>query len=205
MAASATPYGARAIGTLSASGSFSGKVQHIKIVDAYAVNIFYGDFVKLVSTGTIQKDAGTTTLTSVGIFVGCSYTPNSTGQKTFGQMWIASTDCSTADDIVAYVITDPDVVFQMQGDASCAQTTLGNNAAVVQTSGSTSLGRSKNALDASTAATTKTLPLRIIDFVNGPDSSVGDSYTDTIVTFNSLGATGASVTTTHQFRDPLGI
>ena len=205
MAASAAPYGARAIGTLSASGSFSGKVQHIKIVDANAVNIFYGDFVKLVSTGTIQKDAGTTTLTSVGIFVGCSYTPNSTGQKTFAQMWTASTNCSTADDIMAYVITDPDVVFQMQGDASCAQTTLGNNAAVVQTSGSTSLGRSKNALDASTAATTKTLPLRIIDFVVGPDSSVGDSYTDTIVTFNSLGATGASVTTTHQFRDPLGI
>ena len=205
MAASAAPYGARPIGTLSASGSFSGKVQHMKIVDQYAVNIFYGDFVKLASTGTIQKDTGTATLTSVGIFVGCSYTPNTTNQKTFAQMWTASTNCSTADDIMAYVITDPDVVFQMQGDDSCAQTTLGNNAAVVQTSGSTSLGRSKNALDASTAATTKTLPLRIIDFVNGPDSAVGDAYTDTIVIFNSLGASSAITATTHQFRDPLGI
>jgi hypothetical protein len=85
---------------------------------------------------------------------------------------------------VAYVVDDPNVLMRMQGDASLAQTTLGNNTAIVQTAGSTSIGRSKNAVDASTAATTNTLPLRIIDFVDGPTSSAGDSFTDVIVKFN---------------------
>ena len=74
--------------------------------------------------------------------------------------------------------------MQMQGDASLAQTALGNNVAVVQTAGSTTIGRSKNAVDSSTIATTNTLPLRIMEFVDGPDSSVGDSFTDVIVKFN---------------------
>jgi len=55
----------------------------------------------------------------------------------------------------------------------------------VQTAGSTSIGTSKNTVDISTTATTNTLPVRIIDFVDGPNSAVGDSYTDVIVKFNA--------------------
>ena len=181
MATSAAPTGAEPVGTLSASGSFTGKVRHIKIASGYGTAIFYGDFVKLVSSGTVEKDTGTTSLTPVGVFMGCSYTDPSTNQKTFNQQFPAST---AASDIMAYVLDDPNVLMRMQGDASLAQTTLGNNVAVVQTAGSTSIGRSKNAVDSSTAATTNTLPLRIIDFVDGPTSTVGDSFTDVIVKFN---------------------
>ncbi len=181
MATSAAPTGAEPVGTLSASGSFTGKVRHIKIASGYGTAIFYGDFVKLVSSGTVEKDTGTTSLTPVGVFMGCSYTDPSTNQKTFNQQFPAST---AASDIMAYVLDDPNVLMQMQGDATLAQTTLGNNVAVVQTAGSTSIGRSKNAVDSSTVATTNTLPLRIIDFVDGPTSTVGDSFTDVIVKFN---------------------
>ena len=181
MSATATPSGAEPIGTLSASGSFTGKVRHIKIASGYGTAIFYGDFVKLVSSGTVEKDTGTTSLTPVGVFMGCSYTDPSTNQKTFNQQFPAST---AASDIMAYVLDDPSVLMRMQGDATLAQTTLGNNVAVVQTAGSTSIGRSKNAVDSSTVATTNTLPLRIIDFVDGPTSTVGDSFTDVIVKFN---------------------
>ena len=73
---------------------------------------------------------------------------------------------------------------------------LGNNVGVVQTSGSTSIGRSKVAVDGSTAAaTTATLPLRVIDFVDGPFSSVGDTYTDVIVKYNAG----------HQYDNTTGI
>ena len=181
MATSAAPTGAEPVGTLSASGSFTGKVRHIKIASGYGTAIFYGDFVKLVSSGTVEKDTGTTSLTPVGVFMGCSYTDPSTNQKTFNQQFPAS---SAASDIMAYVLDDPSVLMRMQGDATLAQTTLGNNVAVVQTAGSTSIGRSKNAVDSSTVATTNTLPLRIIDFVDGPTSTVGDSFTDVIVKFN---------------------
>ena len=182
MATSATPMGAEPVGCLSAGGSFSGKVRHYKIANAYGTAIFYGDFVKLVSTGTVEKDTGTTTMTPIGVFVGVSYTDPNTNQKTFSQYFPAST---AADDISAYVMDDPNLLMQMQGDATLAQTTLGNNVAVVQTAGSTSIGRSKNAVDSSTAATTNTLPLRIVEFVDGPDSTVGDSFTDVIVKFNA--------------------
>ena len=193
MSATATPMGAEPVGGLSACGSFSGKVRHIKIASGYASNIFYGDFVKLVNTGTIEKDAGTATATPVGIFMGCFYTDPSTSQPTFNQMWPTGT---VADDAMAYVLDDPDAVFRMQGDGSLAQTTLGNNIAIIQTSGSTTIGRSKNAVDASTAATTNTLPLRILEFMDGPDSTVGDAYTDVLLTYN-FGM--------HQYRNATGI
>ena len=102
MATSATPYGARPIGTLSASGSYSGKVQHIKIASAYAVNIFYGDFVKWGDDNpntTIQKDTGTTSLTPIGIFLGCAYTDPTTGQFTPNQYFPASIAASKWDDL----------------------------------------------------------------------------------------------------------
>ncbi len=182
MAASAAPYGAKPIGTLSASGSFTGKVQHIKIASGYDTLISWGDFVKLVAAGTIEKDAGTTTATPVGVFMGCSYTDPTTSQPTYAQMWTADV---AASDAVAYVLTDPNVLFQMQGDGAITQAMLGSNFAIVVTAGSTTIGRSKNAVDQSTSATTNTLPLRIIDFVDGPDSAVGDAYTDVIMKFNA--------------------
>ena len=84
--------------------------------------------------------------------------------------------------------------MQMQCDGAADQDDLGKNCAIVQTAGSTSIGRSKNSVDISTVATTATLPVKIIAFVDGPDSAVGDAYTDVLVMFNAghqlLNATG---------------
>ncbi len=195
MATTATPMGAEPTDTLSASGSFTGKVRHIKIASGYGTGIFYGDFVKLVAAGTVEKAAVTTAVVAgtVGIFVGCSYTDPTTSQLTFNQQFPAST---AADDIMAYVVDDPKLVFKMQGDGSIAQTGLGNNVSAVNTAGSTSIGRSKNALDASTIATTNSLPLRIVDFVDGPNSAVGDAFTDCLVTYLPL---------SHAYETKLGV
>ena len=182
MATSATPNGAEPVGTCSSSGSFTGKVVHIKIASAYDTAIFYGDFVKLVTAGTIEKDTGTSSLTSIGIFLGCKYTDSSTSQLTFNQTFPAD---MAASDTAAYVLIDPDALFRMQGDATIAQTGLGANFSVIQTAGSTTIGRSKNACDASTVATTNTFPIRLVDFVDGPKSTVGDTYTDGIFRFNA--------------------
>jgi hypothetical protein len=181
MSATATPMGAEPVGTLSASGSYTGKVRHYKIASNDSTAIFYGDFVKMTSAGVVTLDNGTTSLTPIGVFMGCSYTDPNTNQLTFSQFYPAST---VASDIDAYVLNDPFVEMRMQGDATLAQTALGNNAAVVQTAGSTSIGRSRNAFDSSTIATTNTLPVKLIEFVEGPDSAVGDAYTDVIVMFN---------------------
>ena len=195
MATSATPNGAEPVNTLSASGSYNGKVRHIKIASGYGTAIFYGDFVKLVAAGTLEKAAVTTAVVAgtVGIFVGCSYTDPSTSQLTFNQQFPAST---AASDIMAYVVDDPKLVFKMQGDEAIAQTGLGNNISAVSTAGSTSIGRSKNALDGGSIATTNTLPLRVLEFVEGPNSTVGDAYTDCLVTYLPL---------SHAYETKLGV
>ncbi len=195
MATSATPNGAEPVNTLSASGSYTGKVRHIKIASGYSTAIFYGDFVKLVAAGTLEKAAVTTSVVAgtVGIFVGCSYTDPSTSQMTFNQQFPAST---AASDIMAYVVDDPKLVFKMQADEAIAQTGLGNNVSAVSTAGSTSIGRSKNALDGGSIATTNTLPLRVLEFVEGPNSTVGDAFTDCLVTYLPL---------SHAYETKLGV
>jgi len=195
MATTATPMGAEPTDTLSASGSFTGKVRHIKIASAYDTAIFYGDFVKLVAAGTVEKAAVTTAVVAgtVGIFVGCTYTDPNSSQMTFNQQWPADT---TASDAYAYVVDDPKLLFRMQGDEAIAQTGLGNNVSAVSTAGSTSIGRSKNALDGGSIATTNSLPLRIVEFVDGPTSAVGDTYTDCIVTYLPL---------SHAYETKLGV
>jgi hypothetical protein len=165
------------------------------IATTYNTAIFTGDFVKLVNTGTVEKSDITTAIVAgtCGIFMGCAYTDPTTGQFTHSAQWPAS---NAATDAVAYVADDPDLLFQMQGDGAMTQTDLGNNAAAISTAGSTAIGRSKNAVDADSAATTNTLPLRVIDFVDGPDSAVGDAYTDVIMTY---------APTSHAYRTLLGV
>ena len=183
MASSATPFGARPVSSL-VSCAYNAKITHYKIKNAYGTDIFYGDFVKWADDNpntTIQKDTGTTACTPIGGFFGCAYTDPSKGQFTPNQYYPAST---AADDIVAYVASDPFIVMQMQSDETLNQDDLGKNVAVVQTAGSTAIGTSRNAIDGSTAATTNTLPLKIIDFVDGPDSAIDDSFTDVLVMFN---------------------
>ena len=201
MAASATPTGATCIGSL-VSCAYNAKITHYKIKNAYGTSIFYGDFVKWGDDNpntTIQKDTGTTACTPIGVFLGCAYTDPTTNQFTPNQYFPAST---AADDIVAYVASDPFVILQMQCDGAADIDDLGKNCAVVQTAGSTDIGRSKNSVDISTVATTNTLPVKIIDFVDGPDSAVGDAYTDVLVVFNSQSAFG---TGGHQLLQATGV
>ena len=178
MATAATPYGARPVGSLSANGSYTGRVQAIPIASAYATSIFHGDFVKLETGGTIELDVGTAALTPVGIFMGCKYTEPSTSQPTSAQFWTGGT---VATDAIAYVLVDPFVVFEIQCSDAAAQTVLGANCEVDQVAGSTTIGLSRNTCDASTAATTNTFPVKVIGFVDSPYSTVGDAFTDVMI------------------------
>lgn len=199
MALTATPYGLRPV-NLVGGRVFSGSTRKLPIASAYATNIFFGDVVKL-SSGTIVKDTGTSTATPVGIFMGCSYMDPVYG-FTFRQMWTASTtpqsnaQPSATVGPQAFVCDDPFAVFQIQANGTVAYTQLGNNAALVQGSGSTVTGDSAVSANATTA-NTNTLPLRIIDFVQGPNSAPGDAFTDLLVTWNAgmhqyLTATGSA-------------
>jgi hypothetical protein len=102
------PYGLKPINLIGGQ-VFAGATRQIPIASGYATNLLNGDVVKLVSDGTLEKDAGTTTATPVGVFLGCRYTDPNLGYELYSQYYPANT---VASDIVAYVADDPDQLYQ---------------------------------------------------------------------------------------------
>jgi hypothetical protein len=215
------PYGLQPINLIGGQ-VFAGSTRQLKIASGYAANIFAGDVVKLVSTGVIEKDTGTTTATPVGVFVGCQFTNPSTKQIQFQQYWPTGT---VAADAVAFVLDDPDVLFKVAAVSSgttiafYGQTVIGTNVALVQNSGSTTTGDSAVAIDGSSAAVTASLPIRIIAGVPDTANSSGN-FCEFICKWNAPYAVSTSVytggetpsvaTTTvmtggHQYLNPTGV
>lgn len=186
MATTATPYGLRPINLIGGQ-VFAGSTRQLMIASGYAANIFFGDIVAIGVNGTIVKvtNVGTNAdpfpAGTVGVFMGCTYTDPNLKYKLFSQYWPTGT---VASDAMAYVCDDPDALFQIQADDAVTQTMLGSNFGVNQNAGSTLNGDSNVTLDVATRATTNTIGLRLVDFVNGPFSRVGDAFTDCIVKFN---------------------
>ena len=181
---------------------FASATRLIPIATNSSTSIFFGDVVKLASTGTLAKDVGTDTATPVGVFLGCSYTDPTYG-KTFRQYYAATTNIT---DIVAYVQDDPDALFKVAVVSTgstisyVTRANVGENAVLIQTAGSTITGNSKVSVS-STTATTATFPIRIIDVIAETQSAAG-SYTEVVVKWNA--PTSNSVGG-HQYLQPTGI
>ena len=216
------PYGLKPINLIGGQ-VFAGATRQIVIANTtgtgYNTNIFYGDVVKLASSGTIQVDAGTTTATPVGVFLGCQYISAVTGQLTFSQYYPASLAVKSGSDIFAFVADDPDQLFKavlVAGTtaddttsgllpAYLGRTMIGSNAQLVQNTGSTVTGDSKvGVYTAAGATTTATLPLRIIDVVPDTANSSGN-FVEVIVKWNAPNVTGQTVAGGHQYLNPTGV
>ncbi len=186
MASSAYPYGMVPVENLAAGYNTQG-FETLNIADGYSTAIYFGDVVKKVTGGTIEKDTGTTALTPIGIFVGCRYI-NSIGYAVDSQYWPGITTGYT---VYAKVVTDPNGVFAIQADgaltdggSNTGSEVNGLNAAIVQTAGSATFGKSKNALDGNSCSTTNTLPLRIVGLVEEPNNEWSDTYANVLVKWN---------------------
>jgi len=175
---------------------FASATRSIPITSASATSIFFGDVVKLNSSGTLDKDVGTSSATPVGVFLGCSYTDPTFG-KTFRQYYAANT---VASDIVAFVQDDPDALFKVAVVSTgtnvsyVLRAAVGENAVLVQTAGNTTNGDSRVGIS-STTATTSTWPIRIIDVIPETQSAAG-SYTEVVVKWNQG---------MHPYLNPTGV
>ena len=193
------PYGLKPVNLIGGQ-VFAGATRMMEIASGYATNIFYGDLVKRISDGTIEKDTGTTTATPCGVFLGVSFTNGSTGQVQQQQYYPASTAIKSGTKILAVVADDPDTLFQVAVVSGTTVisgvgiTAIGNNATLVQNAGSTTTGDSKVALLDSTA-TTNTLPIRIIDVVRDTETTT-DNFPEVIVKINA---------TMHQYNNATGV
>lgn len=154
---------------------FSGGQDEFDILSTYGTNIFSGDVVELETDGTIKIGApGTGDRNLIGVFNGCFYT-DSNGKPTYSRYWPAST---TSTDAKAFIISDPNVIFEAQEDSTEIGSTathpaqIGQNADFVSThAGTTAAGRSKQELDSSSIHATNTLNFRVVGKSTDPDNS----------------------------------
>jgi hypothetical protein len=116
---------------------------------------------------------------------------------TFRQFYPGTTSIT---DIEAYVQDDPDALYKVAVVSTgtnisyVTRANVGENAVLVQTTGSTITGDSKVAVS-STTGTTSSWPIRIIDVIPETQSSAG-SYTEVVVKWNQG---------MHQYLNPTGV
>jgi hypothetical protein len=194
MATVAAPYGLRPVKRI--DGLPYAGAQSVYQIDpaGLASNIFNGQVVHINANGFIALSTATgadattnalptgTTLTgSIGVFMGCEYV-NAQGQLVHSQFYPSGAAAPTGTQIKAYVVTDPDVLFQAQLNGAGAQTIIGTNtffaAAQSTSTGNTRTGNSTSALTASVVTTTAAF--RIVEHVSPP----GDAFPDVLVKFN---------------------
>jgi hypothetical protein len=192
MAITAAPYGLKPVKRADGMPYAGATSQYLIDPAGEGTNLFYGQVVIIGSDGYIALSTATgadiTTnnlggngVGAIGVFVGCEYV-NAQGQLTFAQYYPSGYAAPTGTSIKAYVVDDPNVLFQAQLDGAGAQTIIGTNtffaAAQSTSTGSTATGNSTSALDATVQ--TAAAAFRIVAHV----SPASDAFPDVLVKFN---------------------
>lgn len=180
------PYGMVPVNLLGGQ-VYAGQTRDLPIGQNETTAIFYGDVVTLDTNGNVTKVTTTATATTIGVFLGCTYIDPNTSQPVYKQYYPGAVNVAG---IKAYVQDDPDQLYKVAVVSSgttisyLTQAAVGKNVSLVQNTGSTTTGDSKNAV-LSTTDTETTLPIRVVDVV--PETAVAGypgSYTEVIVRFN---------------------
>ena len=186
-------FGLRPIGRIGGT-PYTGGQSRYRIAANYGTAIFQGDMVAQVTGGTVEIHADGGTVPIVGVFNGCQFTDPTTGEQKFSNFYPASTNAS---DIIAFIIDDPMVVFEVQADAAFPIADLfGNFDIVYTTAGSTTTGISGSELKVTDGGTATTLSLKAIDISQDPENSdVGSANTNVKVVIQNhiFGVKGAGL------------
>ena len=147
----------------------------MRIASGYGTAIYSGDVVTL-SSGYVQQAGATDT--PIGVFYGVFYTA-SDGTPTFSKVWTASTATQGSADAEALIYNDPGIVCEAQFTAGTpAVSFIGNKYTLSTTAGSTTNGRSKEGV----TATTSSGVALCVGFADTPSNSIG-AYARGLFTF----------------------
>jgi len=145
------------------------------IASAYSSDILKGQPVKY------NPSAGTIIIATVGAawsgaFAGVEWT-DTTGRRRVSNYWPANTAYQTGS-CVAYFYNDANIVYEIQTDATIAQTSIGNEYNFSNiAAGSNTTGLSAATLGVSTAVGNGVQgDMRVVDIAPYPDNAWGDSY-----------------------------
>lgn len=131
--------------------------------------IYQGDPVVLLANGNI--DIGSTKGAElIGIFNGCEYTDPTTGKPTWKNYYPGSV---AADDIKAYVIDDPNVIFEVKCTTNAAsQAQVGTNCNIATYSaGAARDGISNVAIDGASFTTNAAANFRVVGLSTDVDNN----------------------------------
>lgn len=183
-------------------GAWSDQLTTVLIAAANTHSFFRGDIVNVLSSGYIDRVAGSAQFSGnsggIGVFVGCELLATTSGTP-----W-SQTYAGVAQtiDTRAYIIMDPNVVFRCQCGSGAApgaasgpatQASVWQNAPFINGTGNTLSGISGGYLDFANLATTNTLPLQIIGLVGGTSGSTAPGIN--ALQGPPLGVNGTDVTT----------
>ena len=211
------PYGLKPIDLIGGQ-VFAGSTRQRRIASG-ASSIGFGDPLQFASDGTVEVTTATTTAPTAGfagVFLGCNFVSSVTGQPTYSQQWTSGTSVKAGTYIVAYVADDPDTLFKAVGvTASLVVSTtggftysnVGNNVALVANTLNTTTGDSQQGLLVSSASTTLSLPIRIVDVVEDTAfvSSGTVYYPEVIVKFNAPYVNSGVIEGGHAYNNPTGV
>jgi len=185
MANTNAPYGFR---QYSGNGS-APTYEQVPVQIAYnATNIFFGDPVEPDANGQVVQGDGTTPTAGIaGIFVGCQYLSVAQKRTVWSNYWPGS-DVASSNTVTGYIVNDPNAKFVVQSDATgIVQGDVNLNVGYAIGTGNTANGISGAYITG--AATTNTLPFRIVGLVSAPPGSAGTesgAYNWVIVAFNNV-------------------
>jgi len=141
------------------------------IESGYNANILQFQPVKISSTGNIQAAGASDPF--VGTFMGVEFT-DTDGRRRVSNKWTAST---SATDIVAYVTTDPAIVYEIQSDATLSLADIGSQMDFDSvTAGSTTTGLSAAMLDVASKTTSGNALCRVVNLQPDVNNAWGDAY-----------------------------
>lgn len=156
----------------STSGATTYKLQTASTAGSSS-NIYEGSPVIPLATGLINivGAAAGGTVALLGVFAGCNYV-DLTGTPRWSAYWPGTAAAESGSVAEAYVWDDPNQLFTINCNAAAADSTIFANANFVAgTSGSTTSGRSSAELAVSTVAATAALNMRIVGYMDPPNSS----------------------------------
>jgi len=159
----------------------------------YATTILKGQPVKMNTGGYIVVAAAGDAF--LGAFAGVEWT-DSTGRRRVSNYWPAN-ESFLVGSVVAYFYSDQNIVYEIQTDGTMAQTAIGDEADLSNTTaGSTTTGLSQATLSTTLAGSGNTAQMRIVDIGPYADNAWGDSYVivrTTIAKYQFAGVAGTAI------------
>ena len=146
----------------------------LELESTYGTLICSGDLVKL-NAGRVEQAGATDT--PAGVFYGVRYTATD-GSAVWANQWTASTATLGSANAIAYVYTDPAIVYEAQFTGTPTIAAVGAKHTLSTTAGSTLNGRSKEGV---TTTTSSGIAL-CVGFVQNPSNSIGQ-YARAFFTF----------------------